>query len=161
MEIDYDSVRDHVLNLLFERGITIDDIAEITYTVQKDYYDNLTMEDCLDCVNEVFRKPEALNTVLTAVILDVSAEKGIIAGPLRTLILNNHPLYGIDEVLAYSLVNGYGSIGLTNYGYIDKKKIGILDKLSKDSKMCYTFVDDMIAGIAASAASLIAKAKIL
>ena len=42
-------------------------------------------------------------------------------------------LFGIDEILALSIVNLYGSIGFTNYGYVDKVKPGIIKNL--DSKV--------------------------
>ena len=41
--------------------------------------------------------------------------------PLQTILAIDESLYGVDEVLAFSIVNIYGSIGFTNYGYIDKE----------------------------------------
>ena len=35
-------------------------------------------------------------------------------------------VYGIDEILALSIVNIHGSIALTNFGYADKLKPGII-----------------------------------
>ena len=58
-----------------------------------------------------------------------------------------------------SICNIYGSIGLTNFGYVDKTKPGIigrLDKLGKDTDVCHTFMDDLIGAIAAAAASSVA-----
>ena len=52
---------------------------------------------------------------------------------------------GIDEVLAYGICNLYGSIALTNYGYIDKCKPGIIEKLNRDHAVnCHTFLDDSL-----------------
>ena len=66
-------------------------------------------------------------------------------------------LYGIDEILALSIVNVYGSIGFTNYGYIDKVKPGILKELnSHEGPRVHTFLDDIVGAIAASAASRLA-----
>ena len=46
--------------------------------------------------------------------------------PLQDIIKVDDSLYGVDEVLALSILNVYGSIGFTNYGYIDRLKPGIL-----------------------------------
>ena len=41
---------------------------------------------------------------------------------LNDILSEDEPLYGVDEILALSIVSVYGSIGFTNYGYIDKVK---------------------------------------
>ena len=54
-------------------------------------------------------------------------------------------------------MNVYGTIGLTNFGYLDKEKIGIIKDLDEEKgTQCNTFLDDLVAGIAAAAASRIA-----
>jgi len=51
----------------------------------------------------------------------------------------------------------YGSIGFTNYGYIDKQKPGILERLNdKSTGECHTFLDDLVGAIAAAASSRLA-----
>ena len=40
--------------------------------------------------------------------------KGLIDEPLASILRNDDNLYGIDEILSLSIVNVYGSIGLTN-----------------------------------------------
>ena len=73
------------------------------------------------------------------------------------IVKEDEGLYGIDEILALSIVNVYGSIGFTNYGYIDKVKPGILKELNKhDGPRVHTFLDDIVGAIAASAASRLA-----
>ena len=74
--------------------------------------------------------------------------------------MRDESLYGIDEVLVLSIVNVYGSIGLTNFGYVDKLKPGIIGKLNDEkSEMCNTFIDDIVGALAAAAASRIAHAQ--
>ncbi len=75
---------------------------------------------------------------------------------LRRILLADESLYGIDEVLAYGICNLYGSIALTNYGYIDREKPGILANINDHGKQCNVFLDDIVGAIAASAASKIA-----
>lgn len=157
--VDYEILRNKAIEMLELRGVKLTDIAKITLEIQTQYYDDLTLEVCLDHVNNVLTKREVINAVLTGIAIDIMAEEGHIEEPLRSLLMNDYSLYGIDEVLAYSIVNVYGSIGLTNFGYIDKLKVGIIgevDKLGKQPNKCNTFLDDIIGAVAAAAASRIA-----
>ncbi|MDE1549182.1 phosphatidylglycerophosphatase A [Jeotgalibaca caeni] len=145
------------LELLKERGVKLDDIAELVVFLQKDYVADLTMDMCRENVKAVLSKREVQNAVITGIELDVLAEKGELSQPLLDIIRNDEGLFGMDEILALSIVNVYGSIGFTNYGYIDKVKPGILQKLNdKSDKSCHTFLDDIVGAIASSAASRIA-----
>lgn len=108
-------------------------------------------------MKQVLTKREVQMAVITGIELDRQAENAQFIKPLNDLLMNDEPLYGLDEILALAIVNVYGSIGFTNYGYIDKVKPGILEKLNeKDSNRCHTFLDDIVGAIAASAASRIA-----
>lgn len=145
------------LELLKERGVELDDIAELVVYLQKDYVPDLTMELCRENVKAVLTKREVQNAVITGIELDMLAEKRQLSQPLLDIILNDEGLFGIDEILALSIVNVYGSIGFTNYGFIDKVKPGILQKLNdKQDNQCHTFLDDIVGAIASSAASRIA-----
>jgi phosphatidylglycerophosphatase A len=51
----------------------------------------------------------------------------------------------------------YGSIGLTNFGFLDKEKFGIIKKLDEhEGEEVHTFMDDIVCALAAAAASRIA-----
>lgn len=53
----------------------------------------------------------------------------------------------------------YGSIGFTNFGYIDKVKPGILKELNEPREgVVHTFLDDIVGAIAAAASSRLAHA---
>jgi phosphatidylglycerophosphatase A len=148
-----------VVDTLEQRGVKLEDVAEITFDLQKKYIPNLTLEYCLDHVKKVVKKREVQHAVITGVELDVLAEKGLLSEPLSTILLNDYGLYGIDEIMALSIVNVYGSIGFTNFGYVDKAKpgiIGVLDKEGKKPNRCNTFLDDIVGAMAAAAASSIA-----
>ncbi|HKL75746.1 MAG TPA: phosphatidylglycerophosphatase A, partial [Halanaerobiales bacterium] len=74
--------------------------------------------------------------------------------PLQNIIDTDEGLYGIDEIIPLSIVNLYGTIGLTSYGYLDKEKMGIIKELdTKKGGEVNTFLDDIVAGIASAAAS--------
>ncbi|MEY8293044.1 phosphatidylglycerophosphatase A [Carnobacteriaceae bacterium 52-44] len=146
---------------LLERDVTLEEIAELVYDLQEPYLDNLTMELCLDNVKAVLRKREVQNAVLTGIELDVLTEEGKLASPLQEIIENDEGLYGIDEVLALAIVNVYGSIGFTNFGYLDKVKPKVIERLDslKEEDEVNTFLDDIVGAIAAAAASRIAHAE--
>ncbi|MGR4026353.1 phosphatidylglycerophosphatase A, partial [Bacillus sp. ZZQ-131] len=118
---------------------------------------NLEMSECRYNVERVLSKREVQNALITGIELDVLAEKGMLSEPLQDIVKRDEGLYGIDEVIALSIVNVYGSIGFTNFGYIDKLKPGILEYLNdKSTGKVHTFLDDIVGGIAAAASSRLA-----
>ncbi|HZG72511.1 MAG TPA: phosphatidylglycerophosphatase A [Chondromyces sp.] len=142
---------------LGERGVTVNDIAELVMFLQKKYHPDLKIEDCAKNVESVLKKREVQNAILTGIQLDMLAEKGLLEEPLLSIVKTDEGLYGVDEILALSIVNVYGSIGFTNYGYIDKEKPGILLQLNdKSSGKVHTFLDDIVGAIAAAASSRLA-----
>lgn len=147
------------LSLLDERGVKIQDIAEIVLFLQNKYIKDLTLEECVENVAAVLNKREVQNTIITGIELDILAEQGKLSEPLTSILMSDQGLYGIDEILALAIVNVYGTIGFTNYGYIDKLKPGIIGQLdSKVGGKCHTFLDDIVGALAAAAASRIAHA---
>ncbi|MFZ0443062.1 MAG: phosphatidylglycerophosphatase A [Bacillus sp. (in: firmicutes)] len=142
---------------LVKRGVKLEDIADLVYFLQEKYHPNLQMDECLENVDRVLTKREVQNAVITGIQLDILAEKGQLEEPLQSIIGTDESLYGVDEILAFSIVNIYGSIGFTNYGYIDKLKPGILQYLNdKSTGKCHTFLDDIVGAIAAAASSRLA-----
>ncbi|QOY38028.1 phosphatidylglycerophosphatase A family protein [Anaerobacillus isosaccharinicus] len=157
MKKEMDIVEKTARDWLTKRGVTLDDIADLVYFLQVKYHTDLKIEDCRENVDRVLAKREVQNALLTGIQLDMLAEKNLIEPPLLDIIQRDEGLYGVDEIIALSIVNVYGSIGFTNYGYIDKQKPGILEKLNdKDSKECHTFLDDIVGAIAAAASSRLA-----
>lgn len=148
------------LKRLAERNVNLEEIAELVYDLQIPYLPDLTMETCLHNVQAVIRKREVQNAILTGIELDVLAEEGKLSSPLHEIIANDEGLFGVDEVLALAIVNVYGSIGLTNFGYLDKLKPKVINRLDshKGDNEINTFLDDIVGAIAAAAASRIAHA---
>lgn len=144
--------------LLNERGVTLDDIVDCVVYLQKDYVKNINRDDILTIIHSVLQKREVQHALLTGIQIDKETEAGVFGDKdLNNIILRDEGLYGIDEVVAYGICNLYGSIALTNFGYIDRVKPGIIGKLNdKDSGMCHTFLDDIVGAIAAAAASKLA-----
>lgn len=149
--------RTKCIELLESRGVTIDDIAECARFLQADYHVDLKKEELLESVMSVLSKREVQHAIMTGIELDIAAEKKQMNNKeLQAILTRDEGLYGVDEVLAYGICNLYGSIALTNFGFIDKKKYGIIAKLNeegKDTGVVNTFIDDIVGAIAASAAS--------
>ncbi|MDO5037159.1 MAG: phosphatidylglycerophosphatase A [Tissierellia bacterium] len=144
------------IDQLNKKGVQVQDIAKIVYELQKDYGE-ISLEECQDHVQAVLRKRETIHAVLTALAIDQVVDQKLFPEPIQSIIEEDEGLYGIDEVMSLAIVNLYGSIGLTNFGYLDKKKIGIIDQLDKrKGKEVTTFTDDIVAAIAAAAASRLA-----
>src|SRR5699024_4377834 len=117
------------------------------------------MEECLDNVDRVLTKREGQNAILTGIELDMLAEEKALDQPLQTTIATDETLYGIDEIIAFSIVNVYGSIGSTNYGHTYKQKPGILKRLyDRSTGEVHTFLDDIVGAIVAAASSRFAHA---
>lgn len=145
---------------LQNRGVELDDIAMIVLELQRKYLPDLKLEECVTNVAHVLKKREVAHAVLTGIALDELAEKNLLPEPLQTIVETDDGLYGIDEVIPLSIVNVYGTIGLTNFGYLDKQKIGIIKDLDEGKKNgVNTFLDDIVAGIASAAAARIAHSK--
>jgi len=149
-----------VVKMLEDRGVTLSEIAEVVLEIQKGYYERLTLEECLEGVESVVKKREVQNAILTGVALDMLAEEGKLPEPLQSIVASDDFLFGVDEIVALSITNVYGSIGLTNFGYLDKTKPLVIGRLnSHKNGGCHTFLDDLVSAIAAAAASRIAHAR--
>jgi len=145
-----------VISLLGERGVSVVDMAQLVVELQKQYLP-VTMEIAIENIEKVLDKREVQNALMTGIQLDKLTEKDLVEEPLRTILKRDDSLYGIDEILALSITNIYGSIGFTNFGYLDKVKPGIIGRLNDEKEaQVNTFLDDLIAGVVAAACSRMA-----
>ncbi len=149
-------MKKEAIAMLEERGVTLRDLAELAYELQNPYIP-ITVDIALENVHKVLDKREVQNAILTGIAIDKLAEKDLIEEPLSSILKRDDSLYGIDEILALSITNIYGSIGFTNFGYLDKVKPGVIGRVN-DSKgsQVNTFLDDLLAGIVAAACSRMA-----
>ena len=153
-----DNIYQECIELLKQREVTLDDMAEIVMDIQKQYIKDLTYDQVMTCLNSVLHKREVQYAILTGISIDTSAEKGLVTSKnLQKQLMTDGSLYGVDEVLAYGICNLYGSIALTNFGYLDKVKPKIVEKLNtKAEGKCNVFLDDIVSAIIASTASKLA-----
>lgn len=150
------------VDLLEERGVLLSDIVECVVYLQKDFIDEINEDEILEIVEGVLGKREVQLALLTGINIDIQVENNQFGSErIQEIIRVDEGLYGIDEVLAYGICNLYGSIALTNYGYIDRVKPGIIGELNDISNgKCNTFLDDIVGAIAAAAASKLAHSQI-
>ena len=94
-----------VIKKFNDRGVTLEQIAELTYFLQSNYYEGLTLDICLYNVKAVLKKREVQNAVLTGIRLDELAEMNLLEGPLQEMVDHDYSLYGIDEILAFPLLS--------------------------------------------------------
>ena len=121
-------------NLLEERGVTVLDIAEIVYDLQLPYHPALTIQECAESVERVLQKREIQHALLVGIELDKLAEQNKLSEPLQSIVEQDEGLFGVDETIALGAVLTYGSIAVTTFGYLDKVKVGIIEKLDCKKK---------------------------
>jgi phosphatidylglycerophosphatase A len=152
-----EELTEEAIAMLNRRGVELEDIGELVLFLQKRYYPDLTLEFCVENLKSVLKKREIVHAILTGIALDEMADKELLPEPLQSIVYADEGLFGIDEIIPLSIVNVYGTIGLTNYGFLDKEKIGIIKKLDEEKDVqCNTFLDDIVAALAAATASRIA-----
>lgn len=144
------------LNMLERRGIRLGEMARIVWELQHPYLPHLTVDDCLEAVRAVVAKREVQYAVITGLTLDEMAEEGTLKEPLGSIVREDHRLYGIDAMLALAIVNMYGSIGMSNYGYLASKEGFVRRCLGDGERGVHTFLDDLLAAIVAAACARIA-----
>jgi len=141
---------------LERRGVTIADVADIVHALQLPYNSKLTIEECMESVRAVLGKREVKYTLFTGIALDELAERKLLPEPLQQIMETDESLYGVDETMALGIVHVYGMIGLTSFGYLDKMKPGVIEKLNRKGERIHVFLDDLVCGLAAAASARIA-----
>lgn len=147
---------DFVVHRLNERGVTIDDLVNLTFKMQNEFIKQLTKEECHEAVVDVMHKREFLNNAMVGLELDRLADEGHLEQPLQDIIKNDAGVFGVDESLALQIAEMYGTIGVTNFGYLDRVKSGIIKAYDRDDSHVNTFIDDLLGAIVAAACGKLA-----
>lgn len=142
-----------VVERLSELGVSLNDIAEISYQLEYKYIPTLTVDECLTAVTTVMHKRDILNLAMTGLELDRLAQDNLIKEPLLSIIRNDLGVFAVDEVLGVSISQLYGLIGVSSFGMVDKVKTGVIKDLDTDDTRINTFVDDLVGAIASAAAA--------
>ena len=145
---------------LQERGVTIEEIATVTFNQQRKYTKDIDFKTCFESVEKILSFRDVFHYVQLAIAIDVLAEKKLLPYPLQDIVYYDLGLFGVDEVMGLDVAGTYGTIGQTNFGDIDVNKPGIVRKLNEDGKeegICHTFLDDIVGAIAAAASTRVAQ----
>ena len=154
--IPMEELKSKTIEALNNRGVNLTDLGELVYFLQGNYFKDLTIDDCIESIEKVLNKREVCHAVLTGIAIDKACENGLLDEPLQRIIATDDKLYGVDETLPLSILNIYGTIGLTNFGYLDRVKTGIIGELDTSSERVNTFLDDIVAALAAAASARLA-----
>lgn len=145
-----------VISELKKRGVDLHELSKIACHLQKQFIPQLTEDECYQELNNVLHKRELLNNVMVGLELDRLAEENQLKEPLLSIVKNDAGVFGVDESLALQIADIYGTIGVTNFGYLDRVKYGIIKKFDEDKCHVNTFIDDLLGAIVAATCAKVA-----
>jgi phosphatidylglycerophosphatase A len=141
---------------LESRGVDLKELAFLVYEAQKKHSSEITIDLALEHIESVLKKREVQHAVLTGIAIDVAAEKGLLEGPILDIIQRDDGLYGLDESLAFSITDVFGTIAKTQFGKLDIDKPGIIGKYNNKGLKpgeVHTYLDDILGALVAAACS--------
>ena len=149
------------LELLAERSITVEDIADCVAFLHDRYNDTINKEEYIVVTEKVLRDTGIQNALIIAIELDMLAESdGLRSKSIKEAMMADAGLFGVDELIGLGMTLNYGPIATTSFGYIDKvKPLKIGELNNSKAGVCNTFIDDVVGAIAACASSLLAHGK--
>lgn len=145
---------------LKRRGVTIDDIAKISYRQQQRYIPDIEFRVCVESVEKILSLRDVFHYVQLGTEIDRLTEEKMFKGPIQDILYYDLGVFGIDETFGLDVAGMYGTIGQTNFGDIDVNKYGIVDELNVKGSVpgtCHTFLDDIVGAIAAAASTRVAQ----
>lgn len=93
-----------------------------------------------EIILSVLCKTEIQNGIILGIEIDKLHEKGLIEDKyLNDMIKRDAGIFGLDEIIGLNLTYCYGTIAITNFGYLDKVKPKVIGKLdnSKNKQMYF------------------------
>lgn len=141
---------DYVVKELDKRGIDEWTVGNAAYAMQHQYYPDVTVEQFGSELTNVLKKREVLNNLAVGFALDNFANRSLLPEPLQTIVANDLGAFGVDEALALSITQLYGTVSSTNYGHADKEKIGFAKELDNSKGEINTFSDDLFSALASA-----------
>ena len=141
---------DYVVKELDKRGIDEWTVGNAAYAMQHQYYPDVTVEQFGSELTNVLKKREVLNNLAVGFALDDLANRSLLPEPLQTIVANDLGAFGVDEALALSITQLYGTVSSTNYGHADKEKIGFAKELDNSNGEINTFSDDLFSALASA-----------
>lgn len=156
-EIKEDYTEENI-KLLASRGIGTEPLIDMIYDLQKPYNPELVKTECEEHLRGVLKKQQTFHTIQLCIKIDRGVESKAFGDQFQAIVGNDEGLYGVDETVNTSVSKLYGMIAITNFGYLDKSKPGIIGELDSDHEgnHCNTFADDTVCAIVAAACARLA-----
>jgi phosphatidylglycerophosphatase A len=153
-----DEYTEENLSILSRRGVTLKHLVDMVLGLQLPYNLALTYEECEEHVLKVLRKQQTFHTVQLCAQIDEGVEQGIFGPQFQAIVNNDEGLYGVDEAVNISISMMYGMIAITNFGFLDKAKPGIIGELDSDhaNGKCNTFMDDTVCALVSASCARLA-----
>ena len=153
------SKMDYINARFDELGISRLELAQEVLKEQARHNPWMTLEDAYEAVEAVIRKREMQHALVTALTIDELADNKMLSEPMQSIIADDNPLYGIDETIALGTAGLFGTIAVTNFGFLDREKADLAKKLNDEQKAgghITTMTDDLVSLIIASAEGKVA-----
>lgn len=135
-------------------------MAKIVKEEQLKFEPTLTVKEAAESINAVMKKRNVQFAFLMAIDNDLRIQFKQSFEPLQSILFEDRGTFGGDEQIALEIANLYGTIGITNFGYLDREKQGFikeLDLLGKSSPhITTTFIDDILSAVIAAAEARVA-----
>ena len=139
-----------VIETLKQRGVEVSTLADLSYKMTSEFVPEITMHECEKAVLAVLHKRGFLSPAMIMLDLDRLANEKKLSQPLNDIISNDVGVFGVDEELASAISMIYGPIGITNFGYLDRVKKGVIVQIDHDPSRVNTFLDDLVGAIIAA-----------
>lgn len=148
------------LNKFTVSEVSFLEMAKIVQKEQLRFLPDLTLKEAAESINAVMKKRNVQFAFLMAIHNDLSAQEDDMIEPLRSIVFEDRGTFGGDEQIAIEIANLYGTIGLTNFGYLDREKQGFIKELDTIGKtnpnVTTTFIDDIFSAVIAAAEARVA-----
>lgn len=148
------------LNALTEQEVSFIAMAEIVRQEQLRFEPDLTLAEAAESINAVLRKRNVQFAFLMAIQNDLMTQFKLALEPLESILFEDRGTFGGDEQMALEISNLYGTIGYTNFGYLDREKQGFIKELDQLGKtrddITTTFIDDILSAIVSAAEARVA-----
>ena len=146
---------------LTERGVTLEEIAEVAFRQQSRWKPDISLLECRESVAKILSLRDVFHLLQLGAEIDRLTEQKAFKGPIQEILASDLGMFGIDELFGLELAGLYGTIGKTNFGDIDVNKPMSIARLNdagkNNSGICHTFLDDIVGAIAAAASTRVAQ----
>lgn len=148
------------LNTLTTAEVSFLEMARIVKNEQRKFEPDLTLKEAAESINAVMHKRNVQFAFLIAIDNDLRVQFHQSFEPLQSILFEDRGTFGGDEQIALEIANLYGTIGITNFGYLDREKQGFIKEIDQIGKnrpdITTTFIDDILSAVIAAAEARVA-----